>query len=86
MKKETLVQVFSCEFYEISKNTFFCKTPLDDYFCTDNSLSYPLGLRGEKSQWKTGMLLKIDIYSKDDTSDTSKPGSFNSLKSMELLS
>ena len=22
-KKETLVQVFSCEFYEISKNTFF---------------------------------------------------------------
>ena len=22
-KKETLAQVFSCEFYEISKNTFF---------------------------------------------------------------
>ena len=23
MKKETLAQVFSCEFYDISKNTFF---------------------------------------------------------------
>ena len=27
-KKETLAQVFSCEFCEISKNTFFHKTPL----------------------------------------------------------
>ena len=27
-KKETLAQVFSCEFCEISKNTFFNKTPL----------------------------------------------------------
>ena len=26
-KKETLAQVFSCEFYEISKNTFFYRTP-----------------------------------------------------------
>ena len=25
-KKETLVQVFSCEFFEISKNTFSCRT------------------------------------------------------------
>ena len=25
LKKETLVQVFSCEFREISKNTFFTK-------------------------------------------------------------
>ena len=25
IKKETLAQVFSCEFYEISKNTFFTK-------------------------------------------------------------
>ena len=23
IKKETLIQVFSCEFYKISKNTFF---------------------------------------------------------------
>ena len=28
IKKETLVQVFSCEFCEISKNTFSYKTPL----------------------------------------------------------
>ena len=27
IKKETLVQVFSCEFCEISKNTFLTKTP-----------------------------------------------------------
>ena len=26
-KKETLAQVFSCEFYEISKNAFFYRTP-----------------------------------------------------------
>ena len=28
IKKETLAQVFSCEFYEISKNTFSYRTPL----------------------------------------------------------
>ena len=28
IKKETLVQVLSCEFYEISKNTLFYRTPL----------------------------------------------------------
>ena len=28
IKKETLVQVFSCKFCEISKNTFYCRTPL----------------------------------------------------------
>ena len=28
MKKETLAQVFSCEFSEISKNTFFYRTTL----------------------------------------------------------
>ena len=33
IKKETLAQVFSCEFCEISKNTFFFRTPLDDCFC-----------------------------------------------------
>ena len=27
IQKETLAQVFSCEFYEISKNTFFYRTP-----------------------------------------------------------
>ena len=28
LKKETLAQAFSCEFCEISKNTFFDRTPL----------------------------------------------------------
>ena len=28
IKKETLAQVLSCEFYEISKNTFLYRTPL----------------------------------------------------------
>ena len=28
IKKETLAQVFSSEFYEIFKNTFFYRTPL----------------------------------------------------------
>ena len=27
VEKETLAQVFSCEFCEISKNTFSCRTP-----------------------------------------------------------
>ena len=28
IKKETLAQVFSCEFHEISKSSFFYRTPL----------------------------------------------------------
>ena len=28
IKKETLAKVFSCEFCEVSKNTFFYRTPL----------------------------------------------------------
>ena len=32
IKKGTLAQVFSCEFCEISKNTFSYRTPLDDCF------------------------------------------------------
>ena len=31
--KETLAQVFSCEFCEISKNNLFHKTPPGDCFC-----------------------------------------------------
>ena len=27
-QKETLTQAFSCEFCEISRNTFYCRTPL----------------------------------------------------------
>ena len=32
IKKETLAQMFSCEFYEIYKNAFFYRTPLYDCF------------------------------------------------------
>ena len=32
IKKETLTQLFSCEFCEIYKNTFFHIAPLDDCF------------------------------------------------------
>ena len=34
----------------------------------------------KKSQWKTEILSKMDIYSEDDIFDTSKPGNFNSLR------
>ena len=30
--KDTLAQLFSCEFYKISKNTFLNRTPPDDVF------------------------------------------------------
>ena len=33
IKKETLAQVFSCEFREISKNILFYRTPLGNCFC-----------------------------------------------------
>ena len=32
-KKETLTQVFFCEFCKISKNIFFYRAPADDHFC-----------------------------------------------------
>ena len=37
IKKETLAQVFSCEFCEISKNTFFYRTPLEENRFEENS-------------------------------------------------
>ena len=33
IKKETLAQAFSCEFQEISQNTFSYRTPYGDRFC-----------------------------------------------------
>ena len=33
-KTQFLAQVFSCAFCEISKNTFFYRTPPDDCFCS----------------------------------------------------
>ena len=36
IKKETLAQVFFCEFCEISENTFFYRTPLVAASCSVN--------------------------------------------------
>ena len=49
IEKEPLAQVFSCEFCEISKNTFFTeylfyRIPLGDFFCIYNSSLYSEGL------------------------------------------
>ena len=37
LKKETLIQVFSCEFCEISKSTFFHRTPMVAAFVSFNN-------------------------------------------------
>ena len=42
IKEETLAQVFSCEFYEISKNTFFIYTS-GDCFCKTAVFYFLLG-------------------------------------------
>ena len=47
---------------------------------TANRLSYALVYIVKKSHWKTGILLKMYIYSETDTFDTSKPGNCNSLR------
>ena len=43
IKKESLAQVFPCESCEISKNTFFYRTPPDDCFCRLSSLCKEFG-------------------------------------------
>ena len=45
---KTLAQVFSCEFWEISKNTFFQRTPLGDCFSCKNRFSYNCNQRNQK--------------------------------------
>ena len=49
IKKETLAQVFSCGFCEISKNTFYYKTPL---VASSDSLE-PFQFELKKRQSKT---------------------------------
>ena len=52
-KKETLLQVFSCEFCEISKNIFFDRTPLvaaSEENMHRESFSYELKPYGEAMQ------------------------------------
>ena len=36
IKKETLAQVFFCEFCKILKNTFFYRTPPENFFFIEN--------------------------------------------------
>ena len=38
IKKEALAQVFSCEFYEISENTFFYRAPPSGCFCRNDQV------------------------------------------------
>ena len=45
IKKETLAQVFSCEFYEISKKTFFPYNTSGGCFC----VMFPL--KSSRNQW-----------------------------------
>ena len=42
IKKETLVQVFSCEFREISKNTFFAEHLRASAFYSENAVQKTL--------------------------------------------
>ena len=61
IKKETLAQVFSCEFYEISKNTFH-RTPLDDCFFIMNYQSSSFEGEGNWNEnlWK-GLEVEISL-------------------------
>ena len=62
IKKETLVQVFSCEICEISKNTSFYRTPLVAASVLTRNLEQELNyVKGKKSFHKN---LKMDSRSK----------------------
>ena len=51
IKKETLAQVFSCEFCEISKNTFSYRTPLvAGSVCTNLSQKCKLSKKGSPGE------------------------------------
>ena len=58
IEKETLAHVFSCEFFEISKNTLFYRTPLvavsgdrKEFQIRKNDKIYSI-LQLSKSSWK----------------------------------
>ena len=56
IKKETLTQVFSCEFCEISKNTFFYRTPLVSAFANLKNLQFMIVGKG----WRLPVILNIN--------------------------
>ena len=64
IKKETLAQVFSCEFCEISKNIFFLRTPLvaasyDTCVLNKNFNSYQVKCIKELQNVKDAFLKKL---------------------------
>ena len=64
IKKETLAQVFSCEFFEISKNTFLYRTPpvvASDISPKDKSHYH---LRAEHDAWSAPAILKNSFFEK----------------------
>ena len=61
IKKETLAQVFSCEFCEISKNSFFHRTPLvaASIYFKESFLWFGLQTRCFKSLLNTQILTQL---------------------------
>ena len=66
--KETLAQVFFCEFYEISKNTFFHRTPLVATYgdLTYHFLSFFIN-RSSRLRYSVKKSLRISQYSQENT-------------------
>ena len=56
IKKETLAQMFSYEFCEISKKTFFCRTPLGDCFFFFCNLPEVDGF----NTWRFAMIISLN--------------------------
>ena len=51
IKKETLAQVFSCEFYKKILQNLFHRTPLDDCFCSSMKLDGRKDIQSGKLTW-----------------------------------
>ena len=77
--KEDMLFRINVQLRQITELQGHFKSLVELRLYTANRLSYELGLHGDKSQWKTGILLKMDTCNSEDyIFDTSKPGSFNS--------
>ena len=58
IKKETLAQVFSCEFCEISKNNFLHRTPL----VAASAIGYSISCRGLSNKLVIQVYLESKIH------------------------
>ena len=67
IKKETVTQLFSCEFCEISKNTFTHGTPLDEVHDIPNQIKNFLSFWGQMKNVKSARLQATE-YCKTDAS------------------